>query len=191
MLLASSCGMLSLLNSGTTHLKYTNSDTTFEDVHYENSEKFGDISFSIRNIQHPKKYGDWDLNVRLRPSLHFDKERYRVKKDQDSLDRDFSEFPEIQIRRLLGFANLKLSAHTPVGAFALTGGLGGALSERRDDGIYRGRSSKLISKVDLVWIAFLSERFYVMLGPRYYREDYEQFVFALRLGYFWSDPYSS
>ncbi len=183
------CAVLGLLNSGTTHLKYTVSDTTFDGVHYKNAERFGDVSFSVRNIQHPYQYENWKFNVGLSPSIHYDKERYRPKETKSQLKLpDFDLLPEIQIRRLLGFANVKGSLHTPVGAFVLTAGLGLGLSERRDNQEYVHTTTKKISKIDLVWVGFISERFFIMAGPRYYNEDYEQLVFAFRLGYFWSNP---
>lgn len=176
----------SLLNSGTTHIKYTRSNAKLqEDIEYTNKEKFGDISFSIRNVQHPRRYGRWNLNLGLTPSIHYDKERYQARFSPSLSDSELRDLPEIQIRRLLTFANIKLTAHTPMGAFVLTGGWGLGLSERRDDGEYVHMNTREIGRIDFVWVGFFADRFYLMAGPRYYKEDYEQLVFAFRLGYFW------
>ena len=45
----------------------------------------------------------------------------------------------------------------------------------------------MIRRIDFAYVAFFSKRFFFLMGPRYYREQYETFVFAMRLGYFWGD----
>lgn len=180
-----------LFNSGTTHLKYTASDTKFGEVHYENKEKIGDISFSIRNIEHPERYGRWNSTLRLRPSIHLDKENYRPKKNQRDKIENFDELPDIRIRRFLAFGDLRGSLHTPAGAFVLSLGVGGVLSERRDNGDLNYLKTQKATKIDLAWIAFITRRLFFMTGPRYYNEEYEQFIWSVRLGLFWGVPGNS
>ena len=50
---------------------------------------------------------------------------------------------------------------------------------------YRTREVK---KIDFSWIAFFSNRMFVMMGPRYYEEAYESYVFQFRIGYMFGDP---
>jgi hypothetical protein len=85
---------------------------------------------------------------------------------------------------LAGFGNLKLILHTPIGAFAATGGFGGALSkfDKMNGSDYKRTE---IRKVDFVYYRFLTKRIFLLMGPRYYKEQYEQVTFAFRLGYFW------
>ena len=175
----------SLLNSGTVHMKYTKFKADVDGVTYENKRGLGNVSVSVRNIQHPKKFGRWNINMKIRPSIHF--ERHPLGTLATRLNTDTGEqeqIPDFTFRRLSGFANLKLSLHTPIGAFAATVGYGGAVRDfdRPSD---RDIRTTEIRKVDFVYYAFLGKRFFVLLGPRYYKEEFEQVTFALRFGYFW------
>ena len=90
---------------------------------------------------------------------------------------------DVKVRRLKTFANLKAYTHTPIGAFVATYGYGRAAFRQTDsDGLdtYRTRE---IKKIDFSWIGFFSKSYFVMMGPRYYEESYESFVFAFRIGY--------
>jgi hypothetical protein len=178
--LFSSC---SLLNSGTVHVKYSKFKAKIDDVTYENKKEFGDVSMSVRNVQHPKSHGKWAIKLKLSPSIHYEKHtlgtlEYHVK------DGVYQKMPDIKARRLSTFANLKLIFHTPIGSFAATGGYGGALSRFDMTGGSSHRTTE-ISKVDFVYYKFLSRRFFLLMGPRYYKEKYEQVTFAFRIGYYW------
>lgn len=180
----SSC---SVLNSGTANVKFSVAEATFDNIKYKNKNRLSDISASVRNVQHPKPYGEWAINLKISPSIHFD--RFTFEQDQivrDSLGNSIT-LPEIKIDRFSGMGNLKLTTHTPIGAFALSGGFGGTLFRQRDGlGLNTLRTGE-ISKVELVWVGFFSERFFVLMGPRYFKESYDSVVFAIRLGYFWGD----
>jgi len=178
--LFSSC---SLLNSGTVHVKYTKFKAKVDDVTYENKKNLGDVSVSVRNVQHPKRHGKWALRFKLSPSIHFEKHTLGTLENH-VVDGVVQRMPDIKVRRLAGFGNLKLILHTPIGAFAATGGFGGALSkfDKMNGSDYKRTE---IRKVDFVYYRFLTKRFFLLMGPRYYKEQYEQVTFAFRLGYFW------
>lgn len=179
-MLLGSCG---LINSGTVQLKYTDTEATFRGVKYENKEKLGEVSLSVRNVQHPGKYGPWNFNIRISPSVHFDRFVY-VPQEKVYNDAGQDITPgEVKVRRLKGFGNLKAYLHTPIGAFVATYGYGRAAYRQTDsEGLdtYRTRE---IKKIDFSWIGFFSRRFFVMMGPRYYEESYDSYVFAFRIGY--------
>ncbi|MGB0455117.1 MAG: hypothetical protein ACPGJV_15515 [Bacteriovoracaceae bacterium] len=161
-------------------MKYTDTEATFNGVKYENIEKIKEVSVSIKNVQNPAKYGKWNFNIKLRPSIHFDRFTYTPINESDRMDN-----PDVKIRRLSVFANLKATAHTPIGAFVLKGGYGRTGHRATDtDGLdtYRTRE---IRKLDLSWVMFASKHIFFMIGPRYYKEQYESYVFAFRIGYFW------
>jgi hypothetical protein len=175
-----SCG---LINASTVQLKYTDTEATFKGVKYENKEKLGEVSISVRNVQHPAKHGAWNFNIRISPSVHFDRFVYGpIEKTYDDNGNDTTP-GDVKVRRLKMFGNLKANFHTPIGAFVATYGYGRAAYRQTDqEGLdtYRTRE---IKKIDFSWIGFFSRRFFVMMGPRYYEESYESYVFAFRIGY--------
>lgn len=179
-LLFTSC---SLLNSGTVHVKYTKFQAKIDGNTYENKKELTDVSVSIRNVQHPKSHGKWALNFRLSPSIHFEKHRLGTLATE-LVDGEYQQKPDIKVRRLSSFANFKLLLHTPIGSFAATAGFGGALSKFDMSGGSSHRTTE-IRRVDFVYYKFFSRRFFLLMGPRYYKEQYEQVTFAFRLGYFW------
>ncbi len=178
----SSC---SLLNSGTVHIKYTKFQSQVDDVTYENKNELGDVSVSVRNIQHPKQHGKWDINMSLRPSIHFERHTLGTLSHYIDDDGESVQYPDIKMSRLASFANLKLTFHTPIGAFAATYGFGGALSRFEKPDEDESHKTTEIRKVDFVYYGYLSKRFFFLMGPRYYKEQYEQVTFAFRIGYFW------
>lgn len=175
----------SLLNSGSVNLKYTKATATFEGVTYENKERLSDVSFSVRNVQHPQKYGKWNFNVRITPSIHFDKIRYGTLAQRTNAQGQIEQYPDLLFQRLSLMGNLAASWHTAIGAFVLKAGFGGAFYNLDDGQGFDTFRTREIRKVDLAWVAFLSKRFFVLLGPRYYVEQFEQYTFAFRIGYFW------
>ncbi|MEE3080048.1 MAG: hypothetical protein VX341_11975 [Bdellovibrionota bacterium] len=178
----SSC---SLLNSGTVHVKYTKFTADVDGVTYENKRGLGNVSVSVRNVQHPKEFGKWDFNFTIRPSIHFERHPLGTLATRlNTTTGEQEQIPDFTFRRLSSFANLKLTFHTPIGAFAATAGYGGALRDfdRPSD---RDILTTEIRKIDFVYYAFFSKRFFILMGPRYYKEEFEQVTFALRFGYFW------
>lgn len=181
--LFSSC---SLLNSGTVHIKYTKFRTKIDDVTYENKKNLGDVSFSVRNVQHPYRYGKWNLTFKLSPSIHYERHTLGTLHRAQNDDGVVEQLPDLKIRRLSGLGNLKLILHTPIGAFAATGGFGGALSKIEGNGYTDDDyMTTEIRKVDFVYYKFLTKRIFILFGPRYYKENYEQITVAFRLGYYW------
>lgn len=181
-LLGQSC---SLLNSGSVNLKYTMARAKFEGVTYENKERLSDVSISVRNIQHPEKYGPWNFNVSISPSIHLDRNRYGTLATRLNSQGEIEQYPDLVFQRLSLMGNLAASWHTPVGAFVLKGGFGGAFYNLDDGQGFDTFKTREIRKIDLAWVAFMSKRFFVLMGPRYYVEQFEQYTFALRIGYFW------
>ncbi|MCO4795123.1 MAG: hypothetical protein KC493_15505 [Bacteriovoracaceae bacterium] len=157
----------------------------FEGVTYENKERLSDVSFSVRNVQHPKKYGLWNFNVGITPSIHYDKIRYGTLALRTNNSGVIEKYPDLMFQRLSLLANLAASWHTPMGAFVLKTGFGGAFYNLNDGQGFDTFKTREIRKVDLAWVAFMSKRFFVLMGPRYYVEQFEQFTFAFRIGYFW------
>lgn len=187
-ILLSSCSAAKLLNSGTVHLKYAVSRATFNGQLYENKSRLSNVSGSIRNVQHPngKK---WDINLRIRPSIHFHNTTYQSGGTRISPTTSLLEtLPDINIKRLSGIGNIKLTLHTPIGQFGAAGGFGGTLYKLREEGYYETVKTSEIRKLEFAYTGFLSKRIFVILGPRYFNDGNEQYVFALRLGYFWGSP---
>lgn len=185
-LLFSSCAVTSLLNSGTVNIKYRAVKASFNNQQYEIADHVTNPSFSVRNVQHPRVWGKWNLNLRLTPSLHYDDVTYQTGGTYVNPANGQTELlPKIKVRRGIALANLKTTFHTPSGAFALAVGFGGTVY-RLDDG--QGLATiktREIRRVDLAWYAFLTKHFFVLMGPRYYKTDYETYEFAFRIGYFW------
>lgn len=181
-LLGQSC---SLLNSGSVNLKYTMAKARFEGITYENKERLSDVSISVRNIQHPEKYGIWNFNVSITPSIHLDRNRYGTLATRLNAKGEVEQYPDLVFQRLSLMGNLAASWHTPFGAFVLKGGFGGAFYNLDDGQGFDTFKTREIRKIDLAWIAFMSKRFFVLMGPRYYVEQFEQYTFAFRIGYFW------
>ena len=91
----------SLLNGGTVHVKYTKFQTDVDGITYENKQDLGDVSFSVRNIQHPKQFGRWNLNLRLRPSIHYERHTLGTLSTRIN-DQGYRElYPDIKMRRCL------------------------------------------------------------------------------------------
>ena len=185
--LLNSCAILSLLNSGTANVKYTVSEATLNDgVKYEEVERISDPSFSIRNVQHPKTYGKWNVNLKVTPSLHYDDTTYQTGHTRFNKNKGREEeLPNINIKRFMTLANLKLTGHTPIGAFALSGGFGGSVYKMDDGQGLNTIKTREMRKIDLAWYAFMSKHFFLLMGPRYYKAGYESYVFAFRIGYYW------
>lgn len=182
-ILLNSCAVTKLLNSGTVHAKYTVVKAKFDGVNYENKERLGTVSFSVRNVQHPREFGKWNFNIRLTPSVHFDNITYQT--GHPDPVRSGESMPDINVKRLIGMGNLKFSTHTPIGAFVLTGGFGGAVSKLDDGRGLNTIKTTEIRRLDLAYVGFFAKRFFFLAGPRYYKEQYESFVFAFRVGIFW------
>jgi hypothetical protein len=181
-----SCGVLKLLNSGTANIKYRVSEATLDNTKYEEKGRLTNPSISIRNVQHPSWYKNWDYNIRLTPSIHYDDQDYETGGTFiDPTNGLIVKRSDINIRRGITMANLKATLHTRAGAFTASAGFGGTMY-KIDDG--RGLNSiktREIRRLDLVWYGFISDRFFVLTGPRYYKAGYETFEFAFRIGYFW------
>ncbi len=181
-----SCAIASLLNSGTVNIKYRASEAKIHNISYEEDERVRSPSFSIRNVQHPKIYGKWNINIKLTPSLHIDNQTYKTGAlYYDNSEEAFVLYPNVNIKRFIMLGNLKLTTHTPIGAFALSGGFGGTIYHMNNDKWLRTTKTREIRRIDLTWYAFLSKRFFVLMGPRYYKAGYETYEFAFRIGYFW------
>lgn len=183
----SSCSVLSLLNSGTAHLKYTVAKAKFNDITYENKNRLGNVSVSVRNVQHPKAWGVWNSNLKITPSLHFDSQTYQTGEKQTLSNGLEENYPDITVKRLMSFANLKWTNHTPIGSFALTAGFGGGIIKTDDGQGLNSVTTREIRRVDFAYTAFFAKRGFFLMGPRYYRGRNESFVFAFRLGLFWGD----
>lgn len=152
---------------------------------YANKDRISDGSISIRNVQHPKRYGRWNMNLRITPAIHYDKTTFGTLASCENADGILERCPDLRIKRLSMMGNLKLTTHTPIGAFVLTGGYGRALKNTTSLwGMDQTRTTE-IRKIDFAWIGFISKRFYILMGPRYYKEEFEQYVFAIRIGYMW------
>jgi len=183
----SSCGTTKLLNSGTVHVKYTVSRATFNNELYENKNRLGNVSGSIRNVQHPAGRR-WAANFKLVPSIHFSNTDYQSGGTRTSTTTGQLEpLPEINIKRLSGLGNLKLTFHTPIGQFTFNGGFGGTVYKFREKGNYETIKTSEIRKLGMAYTGFFAKRFFAMIGPRYFNDGNEQYVFAARLGYFWGD----
>lgn len=186
LLALSSCSSTDmLLNSGTVHVKYTVSNATFDGQLYENKNRLGNISASIRNVSHPEGK-NWGASFKLHPSIHFSNTTYQSGGTRISHRTGLLEnLPDINIKRLSTLASLKLNFHTPIGQFSLTGGFGGTLYKLKEEGYYETVKTSEIRKLGFAYTGFLTKRFFVMIGPRYFNDGNEQYVFAARLGYFW------
>lgn len=177
----SSCAVF---NSATMHVKYTDVRADFDGIRYENEEKWGNLSVSVRGVQHPKVYGPWGINLSLSPSLHFDRQSFFTDETFVNVMGESERYPRIKQSRLAALGTLKLSTHTPIGSFTLSGGFGEALTKIRGKGLDTLRTVQM-RKIDFAYSFFLTERVFIMIGPRYYQENHDEFLMALRVGYFW------
>lgn len=185
-LLLNSCAVTELLNSGTVNIKYRYSEATFEGVKYEEKERLTDPSVSIRNVQHPSSFGRWNFNVRITPSIHYDDITYgTLAKRRNPLTNEDEAIPDLNLKRAIGFANLKSTLHTPIGAFAISAGFGGTIYKLDDGQGLETIKTREIRRLDLAYYAFFSDRFFVLMGPRYYKAGHETYIFAFRLGFYW------
>lgn len=176
----------SILNSGTVHMKYTTATARFDGVKYSNKERLKSISVSARNIQHPSLYPTWATTISLDPSIHYDTQVYGTLASKLNPQSGMIEpLPDIEIRRLSSFANVKAVQHTPIGAFTLSGGFGLGFSRLKDTRFVDTLMVRGMGKIDLNYVAFITPRFFFMVGPRYYRDSRDEFIVALRFGYFW------
>lgn len=164
-------------------MKYTQATAKFNGITYENKERIGNVSVSIRNVQHPRKWGRWNANIRLTPSIHLDRQLYGTLHPHP--DMPGQVMPDVESTRLMGLGNLKITIHTPIGAFAMSGGFGGTVSKIDDGNGLNTTTTREVRKLDLAWYAFFAKRFFILMGPRYYKESYETYQFALRIGVFW------
>ncbi len=174
-----------LLNAGTVHVKYTVSNASFDNQLYENKNRLGSISASIRNVDHPAGK-NWGASFKLHPSIHFSNTTYQSGGTRISTSTGQLEgLPEINIKRFSTLGSLKLNFHTPIGQFSLTGGFGGTLYKLKEKGTYETIKTSEIRKLGFAYTGFFTKRFFAMIGPRYFNDGNEQYVFAVRLGYFW------
>lgn|GEM_PF-1608356 len=180
--LTTSC---SLMNSGTANLKYTSDKAKFNDVNYANRERLKDVSFSIKNVQNPHSLPKWNFNIRITPSIHYDRNSYGTLQTYQNEYGEIVTMPDIHISRLMAFSNLQFNTHTPFGSFVLAGGFGGSLYHLTDGAGLDTWRTREVRKADFVYVAFLSRRWFIHIGPRYIKDDNEQYVFAIRIGYFW------
>ena len=182
----SSCAVTRLLNSGTVNIKFRNAEATFEEERYEIAEHITNPSFSVRNVQHPRAWGNWNFNLRITPSIHYDDNTYQTGASFfNTRTQQTEKRPDINVRRGIALANLKATVHTPIGAFALSGGFGGTMYRLNDGQGLDTLKTREIRRLDLARYAFFTKRFFVLMGPRYYKTDYETYEFAFRIGYFW------
>lgn len=181
-----SCAVTSLLNSGTVNIKYRAVEATFNEEKYEITRNVTNPSISIRNVQHPKSWGQWNFNLRLTPSIHYDDNTYSTGATFFNTTTGQTEvLPNINVKRGIILGNLKATIHSPLGAFTLSGGFGGTMYRLNDGQGLDTLKTREIRRVDLAWYAFLSKHFFVLMGPRYYKAGYETYEFAFRIGYFW------
>lgn len=185
--LSASCSVMSLLNSGTTHIKYTVSRATFNGELYQNVSRISNISGSIRHVESPQGR-NWAIGFRILPSIHFDNTEYESGGTRTSSRTGVLEgLPQVNVKRLSGFGNARVIVHTPIGQFGLTGGFGGTLYRFEEVGYFSTIKTSEIRKAELAYTGFFTERFFTIIGPRYYNDGNEQYVFAFRLGYYWGE----
>lgn len=178
-------GACSLINSGNVNIKYTTSNVKFQGIKYENKNNIKDVSISLKNVQHPQRWGKWNFNMRILPSIHYDSTDFTTAQTYADAEGNQVSYPEIQYKRLMTFANLGFNFHTPIGGFILSGGYGIAAYHKTDNAGLDTYRTRDIRKADLAYIGFLSKRIFVYVGPRYLKESYEEFIFAFRLGWYW------
>ena len=175
----------SMFNSGNVHIKYSTSKAKFNGIEYENQKRLGDVSVSVKKIQHPTAYGKWNFNIGLSPSIHFNRQRYSTSQTYVNTDSEVVKYGDIQVKRGLVFANIGATTHTPIGQFVIKAGFGGEIYEKRGEFGYNTVKTREIRKIDFNYIGFFADRFFVLMGPRYLVNSYEHFIFAFRIGFFW------
>ncbi|MBI2521084.1 MAG: hypothetical protein HYV97_11720 [Bdellovibrio sp.] len=175
----------SLMNSGTANLKYTDTEAKFNGVRYENEEKLKDVSFSVKSIQHPRRYRLWDINFRISPSVHLDNTTFVTNETFTNSEGEQEVYPKLHMTRFMGFGNFKINIHSPVGGFVLAAGFGGSIYKLTDNAGLDTTKTREVRKLDFAYVAFLSRRIFVYIGPRYILDAYEQYIFAVRLGVYW------
>lgn len=179
------CQGCAIFNSGTAHIKYTHIKAKFNHIPYENKEKLGSLSFSVRNVQHPSSYPRFATTISLDPSIHYDRQRFTTDRVQLTPEGILEHYPEVRISRFSAFANIKWTTHTPIGQFVLSGGYGVGANKIENSRELSSFRTRAIRKLDLHYVGFLTERIFFLFGPRIYKDQKEEAVFAFRIGYFW------
>lgn len=163
-------------------MKYSDIDAGVEGNRYELKKKLGNVSASIRQMPHPKAYREWDYLVKLSPSIHLDRFDFQAGASTSSgLHHD------LKYRRLSALGNLKIGFFSPAGQLILTAGFGGGIYTLDDDMGLKTTKTKEVRKFDISYTAFISDRVFLMMGPRYYKASFEQYTFIFRIGYFWGE----
>ncbi|ATH07605.1 hypothetical protein BIY24_06490 [Halobacteriovorax marinus] len=176
----------SIFNAGTVHLKYSDIDAGLEGNKYELKKKLGNISASVRQLEHPSFYRRWDYLVKLSPSIHFDRFNFQAGAATIS-PNSVRPATELKYRRLSALGNVKVGFFTPIGQFVFTAGFGGGIYSMEDNHDLKTIRTREVRKFDLAYNAFLTERVFLMMGPRYYKTAFEQYTFIFRIGYYWGD----
>ncbi len=179
------CQSCAIFNSGTAHIKYTHIKAKFDHIPYENKEKLGSLSFSVRNVQHPSLYPRYATTLSLDPSVHFDRQRFTTERTRLSAEGIEENYPEVRITRFSGFGNIKWTTHTPIGQFVLSGGLGVGANKIENSRELSSFRTRAIRKLDFHYIGFITDRIFLLFGPRIYKDQKEEAIFAFRIGYFW------
>lgn len=170
-------------------MKYRATRATYNNELYENKDRFGNISGSIRHVQHPNGR-KWGANFGITPSIHYSNMRFQSGGTRISSTTGLTEpLPDVKIHRVSLLGNLKFTVHTPIGQFGVAGGFGGSMYRFTEIGNFETIKTTEVRRIDLAYTGFFTERFFFMMGPRYFNygssDGDEEYVFAVRLGYFW------
>ncbi|OUR97110.1 hypothetical protein A9Q84_12330 [Halobacteriovorax marinus] len=168
-------------------MKYTSAEATIEGNRYEIKDRLANVSASIRQVDHPKKHGKWDLGMKISPSIHLDRLVFQTGHSMPDASGTYLRLPDLKYERLAGLANLRFTAFTPIGQFLITGGFGGAIYTLDDGQGLNTTKTREVRKLEFAYLGFLTKRIFILMGPRYYKSGFEQYTFAFRLGYFWGD----
>lgn len=177
----------SIFNAGTAHVKYTSAEATIEGNRYEIKDRLANVSASIRQVDHPSKYGNWDISAKISPSIHLDRLVFQTGQTRVDEFGNTTRLPDVKYQRLAGLANLRFTLFSPIGQFLLTGGFGGSFYKLDDGHGMDSTRTREVRKLELAYLGFMTKRIFILMGPRYYKSGFEQYTFAFRLGYFWGD----
>ncbi len=181
-----SCSQLKQLNSGTIQFRNNFADGVIQGRDYRNVNSFNTFSGSITNAAPSTQRNEWDFSFKASPSVHFTRFKFRTTDTQkNSADEDIP-LNDINYQRIAFLGNLKALKDTPYGRIAYTVGAGAGVYHITDNDQLDELRVRSVIKLGLNHTAFISERFFIRVGPRaFFEEGLNIFQVQIRLGYFW------
>lgn len=183
--LLSSCSLINSLNVST---RYTTPIENFHGHDYETKNIPGSLSLTVKGVDHPSFYGQWDHSFKFKPSVHY--ERLKLESDDERTNPQTGKrekVPSIRLKRGSAFANGELTGHTPIGAFSFIVGYGTTIYRATNGQEIDILQTSDIFKYELSYVAFFAKRWYFNFAARIFQTEYTTASAAIKIGYYFSE----